>query len=107
VEGGDAAPADEREGAPFRRIGIGVGEVLVVGGVGEIAKRRKPMLRLRLACASDEETTDRNCAEGQRAEPRPRRQSLGAPGSLTANDLSTHHTCVKPGVRPGKVAGWP
>ena len=43
VEGGDAAPAHEREGAALRRIGVGIGEMGEVGGVGEIAKGGQPV----------------------------------------------------------------
>ena len=44
VEGGHPAPADEREGAALRRVGVRVGEVLEVCGIREIAEGREPVL---------------------------------------------------------------
>ena len=49
VEGGDAAPADQGEGAALRRVGIDVVEMIEVGGVGEIAEGREAVLRFRRA----------------------------------------------------------
>ena len=44
VEGGDAAPADQRERAALGRVGIGIGEMLEIGRVGEIAEGREAVL---------------------------------------------------------------
>ena len=108
VEGGHPAPADEREGAALRRVGVRVGEVLEVCGIREIAEGREPVLCFgtrRRGCGKRE--SGAGDGGGAKSADQPRPQGFGAPGSLAASSLSNHHTCGKPGVSAGKVDGWP
>ena len=46
VERGHPAPADEREDAAFRGVGIGIGEMREIGRVGQVAEGRETVLAL-------------------------------------------------------------
>ena len=109
VEGGDAAPADQRESAAFGRVGIGVGEMLEIGRVGEIAEGREAGLLFRGGRWGEEDGENEGCSAGDRL-PWPqavRHQSFDGPGNWLASVWSNHQTCKKPGVRPGSCLGWP
>ena len=82
-----------------------------VARVSEIAEGGEPVAALDSGSLSrqgaERKQHERPGGNGSQLRPQAPHQDLGAPGSFSAFALSNHQTWRKPGVRPGKVCGWP
>ncbi len=115
VERLDAAGARRGEFAALRRVRVDVVEMLEVGGVLQLAERRKPVARL--GAGGDRE---QRCGDGERGETGDDGGVRGdwhclhrhphcprAPASAFCLSASNHQTCDSAEVCDGSVAGRP
>ena len=100
---------------PFGASGIDVVEVLEVGGVLQLAERRKPVARLGVGGHREQRRGDGECGEAGEDRGagcgwhglRPHPHCPRAPASAFCLSASNHQTCDSAEVCDGNVAGRP